>query len=244
MLAAQSRLGRFLFYSFLIHSAVIISLFFSNLIGERTKNYYAVDFYGGESGSQAMSSGSPAAPVEEKTVKQEAAKAAAANPKEDLLIKSKKKEQKTRIVSSVPPIPIPSPKQHARHEENSSAIPSAIPSVDGSGVGVGFGPDGYRGGGGGAGNFPYQWYIQAIKKNLDANWNVTGGYSKRIYAQMAFTIKRDGSLLDVKVEEPSGDEAFDRAAQRAVELSGPFPPLPRDFPESSLRVHVRFTVKR
>ena len=224
----EHRLERFLLYSFLIHTTLILSLLVSNLTKEKTKNYYSIDFYGG--GPSIPSGQAPR--IEEQAPKKEPVKTKIINPREDLLIKS-----------NVPAIPIPKPQ--ARREEGSAAIPSAIPSAaDSSGVGVGFGPDGYRGGGSGAGNFPYQWYVQVIKKKLDANWNVTEGFSRRIYAQTAFTINRDGSLTDIEIEETSNNELFDRSARRAVELSGPFPPLPHDFPENSLRVHVRFTVKR
>ena len=240
----EPRLERFLFYSLLLHAAVLVSLLISSLLKENTKKYYTVDFYG-EPSAPSGSSAAPAAQIEQKAAKEEPAKTKFVNPKEDLLIKSKKGEKKVReVISDVPSIPIPKPKAK-KEEGGSSEIPSGIPSAaDGSGVGVGFGPDGYRGGGSGAGNFPYQWYVQTIKKSLDSNWNVTEGFSKRIYTQIGYTIRRNGSLEAIEIEETSNNETFDRSAKRAVELSGPYPPLPRDYPESTLRVHVRFTVKR
>ena len=235
---------RFVFYSFILHSALVGSLILNQFAREGTKAYYAVDFYGGGPSHRAADLTAASSPPKEQAPKEEPVKEKIINPKEDLLIKSKKKEKKVKeVISTVPAIPIPKPLP--KEDGGASAAPSAIPgAADGSGVGVGFGADGWKGGSGGAGNFPYQWYVQIVKKKLDANWNVSEGSSRRIYAQAAFTIERNGGISDVKIEEPSGNDVFDLQARRAVEASGPLPPLPRDFHESTLRVHVRFTVKR
>jgi TonB family protein len=45
---------------------------------------------------------------------------------------------------------------------------------------------------------------------------------------------RNGDLLAVEIETPSKVDALDQAALRALQASGPFPPLPADFPKSSL----------
>jgi TonB family protein len=55
-----------------------------------------------------------------------------------------------------------------------------------------------------------------------------------------FKIGRDGSISDVQIERSSGFPFVDRAAQRAVIASSPLPPLPADFHESSLGVHLKF----
>jgi protein TonB len=53
-------------------------------------------------------------------------------------------------------------------------------------------------------------------------------------------INRDGSIADVRIERSSGLPFVDRAAQRAVLASSPLPPLPADFHEGSLGVHLKF----
>jgi TonB family protein len=239
------RLERFIFYSFLIHAAFIAGLIIKQFSLNNTKNYYSVDLYGGgpAPSAEANLNAEPEAPKE--TVAPEPVKEKVVNPKEDLLIKSKKKDKKIKeVISQVPAIPIPkAPGSRKEKGDSGGYVPSAVPGAsDGSGVGVGFGADGWKGSGG-AGNFPYQWYIQSVKKKLDQNWNVSSGYSRRIYAQTAFTIQKNGSVSDVEIEESSGNSVFDSEARRAVQLSAPFPPLPRGFEEPTLRVHVRFTVK-
>ena len=45
---------------------------------------------------------------------------------------------------------------------------------------------------------------------------------------------------DVNISEESGNFLFDRSAIRALTLANPFPPLPPDFPKSSLGVQFAF----
>lgn len=231
----QSVLPRYLIYSFLIHVTLVGWLTVANLSKKVTKTYYSVDFLGG------LPSGSDARLETQKAKESQKEKVKIINPQEDLLLKSKKKLAKNEkeIVSTVPAIPsVPVPKFASRAGQN---VSSEIPGT-GSGVGIGLG--GGFGDGSGAGNFPYTWYVHSIKKKLDSNWNVTTGFSNKIYTQVAFVIRRDGTIANIKVEESSKNEIFDRAALRAVEYTNPLPPLPSDFPESELRVHVRFVVKK
>lgn len=250
---------RYFTYSSLIHAVVVSFLIFSSLFSVKRKDYYTVDFMGA-GGSAGSPGGGESMQMEEK--KPEAQKPAppkpvekvktrVVNPKEDLLMKSKQKpkEKEKVVVSEIPSAPpVPSLKEVPSKSASagSAPIPSAgggVSAVPGSGVGgIGFGDGG--GGSGGSGNFPYTWYVHSIKKKLDSNWNVTSGFSNKIFTQVAFTITRGGSIANVEVEESSGDSVFDQAAVRAVQYSSPLPPLPGDFDEPELRVHVRFSVKR
>lgn len=228
-------LRRYLFYSFLLHIFFIAGIGMHGLFKSTRKTYYSVDFLGGLPGAVRMGG--------ETQKEQESATAKVIHPQEDLLIKSKQKPSKKEkeIISTVP---LPPPPPQAKVKGGAESI-SEVPRLGAeSGIGIGIGEGGFGGGGGGAGNFPYTWYVHTLRKKLDANWNVTSGFSSKIIAQVAFTIKRDGSISNIEIEESSKNEVFDRAVIRAVEYSHPFPPLPTGFPESELRVHVRFTLKR
>ena len=74
----------------------------------------------------------------------------------------------------------------------------------------------------------------SIKRNWEQNQGVTG------IAVVKFTIRRDGGIIDVSVERPSGYWALDRAAQLALLVTKQLPPLPAQYPNSSLTVHLRF----
>lgn len=232
-----AELHRALTYSMLIHVFCLGWYATSGMFKETGKTYYAVDFVAGIPEGMKPK-------VSEKMAKKEArAKASVIDRKEDLLIKSKKPLKMKEVVEKEPPKPtleVPKP------PEDAAKIPQAVPGVpvdSVTGIGIGFGKTGWGRSGSGAGTFPYTWYVHSMKKKLDANWNVTGTYHKRLFVQVAFTILRDGQLTDIDVEETSRNDDFDRAALRAVTFSAPMPPLPKDFPESNLRVHVRFTVK-
>jgi TonB family protein len=55
-----------------------------------------------------------------------------------------------------------------------------------------------------------------------------------------FTINRNGSIKSVSVEKSSGNRLFDNAAESSAQTAAPFAPLPDDFYEDRLTVHVEF----
>jgi TonB family protein len=57
-------------------------------------------------------------------------------------------------------------------------------------------------------------------------------------AVIVFSILPNGSVVDLRAEESSGSSAFDLTAESAVQDAAPFAPLPREFPEPFLKVHV------
>jgi TonB family protein len=57
---------------------------------------------------------------------------------------------------------------------------------------------------------------------------------------VAFRIQRSGQVADVRVEAASGLSYYDRAAVRAVYAANPLPPLPGDYRNEQLGVHLRF----
>jgi TonB family protein len=104
------------------------------------------------------------------------------------------------------------------------------------------------GGGSGAGgyldvgNFCCPEYLQTMLQLIQKNWNGQQAVSGQ--SQVKFTIQRDGTLTAIELERPSGYFALDRAAQRAVLVTGRLPPLPRQFTEGHLTVHLIFRYQR
>ncbi len=74
----------------------------------------------------------------------------------------------------------------------------------------------------------------SIKRSWVQNQAVAG------WTVVKFTIRRDGMIVGVEVERPSGYWALDRAAQLALLETKQLPPLPAQYPNSSLTVHLRF----
>lgn len=89
-------------------------------------------------------------------------------------------------------------------------------------------------------NFPYPWYITQVREALWNAWTekMPSGGSLRCTAR--FTINRNGSIKGVSVEKSSGNRLFDSAAESSVQAAAPFAPLPDDFYEDRLTVHVEF----
>ncbi len=88
-------------------------------------------------------------------------------------------------------------------------------------------------------DFPYPWYLTRLRGALWDHWSarMPGGSGE---CAVTFTILRDGRSVDIRVESTSGDSSFDYAALSAVHDSAPYPPLPRGFADSFLKVHVQF----
>ena len=88
-------------------------------------------------------------------------------------------------------------------------------------------------------DFNYSYYVTRMLATIGANWfkPTDQAVSPPV---IFFRIARDGSISDVRIERTSGLPFVDRAAQRAVLVSSPLPPLPADFHESSLGVHLKF----
>jgi len=76
--------------------------------------------------------------------------------------------------------------------------------------------------------------VLAIQRGWDKNQGTTG------VAVIAFTIRRDGTVESPAVRRPSGFFALDNAALRAVARANRLPPLPSEFPESTLAVRLTF----
>ena len=57
-------------------------------------------------------------------------------------------------------------------------------------------------------------------------------------------VRRDGVLTNVELEKSSGQALLDLEARRAVHKTAQLPPLPREFPDSSLTIHLTFDFQR
>jgi protein TonB len=85
-------------------------------------------------------------------------------------------------------------------------------------------------------------YANLIRDNIARRWQ-TGGLNLRTSAVPAvvvtFTIRRDGSVANVKIGQTSGIESLDISAQRAV-WDAQLPSLPAQFPRNQADVELRF----
>lgn len=87
-------------------------------------------------------------------------------------------------------------------------------------------------------NFCCPEYIDRMSIQIRQNWDqrqTRGGITV-----VKFTIHRDGTIDEAKVDKPSGTPALDRAALRAVLVTARLPQLPPEFPNQTLTVRIAF----
>jgi TonB family protein len=92
----------------------------------------------------------------------------------------------------------------------------------------------------------YSYYVEMILKKIGANWtNPYEGSSKKFAATIYFVVHKNGKITSVKIEKGSGNELFDRSAERAVTVTNYLPPLAGEFEnQDSLKLHLEFEYKR
>jgi outer membrane biosynthesis protein TonB len=118
--------------------------------------------------------------------------------------------------------------------------------VETQGAAIPFG--GLATGGGGAGaaytdyaNFCCPEYLSGVTDLIRKNWNSKQGQDGS--SVIMFTIRRDGSIVDVKVEQGS-NQFLNLASQRAIVITQRVPPLPAAFDQPQLTLHLVFQYHR
>jgi protein TonB len=92
------------------------------------------------------------------------------------------------------------------------------------------------------GDFCCPEYVLLMLEKIRGNWDQrveTGGQ-----AIVKYTIQRDGTITDVQLERSSGTTALDLNAQRAIYRTRQLLPLPSQFPNPTLPVHLNFEYTR
>lgn len=87
-------------------------------------------------------------------------------------------------------------------------------------------------------NYPY-YFVQSFGK-IGRNWSNPVAANQPLSCIIYFQIIRSGTVLDPEIEKSSGVTAFDRACLRAVLASSPLPPLPPDFRDDIIGIHLEF----
>src|SRR5215212_7124056 len=124
----------------------------------------------------------------------------------------------------------------ARVETGGAAIPfGGLTRPSGSGAATGSPFTDYA-------DFCCPSYLNQMADLIKRNWNQNQGATGQV--QMKFTIRRDGTIQDVRVEKPSNISLLDVESQRALLKTAAVPPLPREFTENTLTVHLIFDYHR
>jgi periplasmic protein TonB len=99
------------------------------------------------------------------------------------------------------------------------------------------------GGGAFAGRYP--WYVQSVIRAVNQNWmqntiDPAVRAARTAKTTVTFTINRDGSIKNIRMQQSSGNRSMDDSAQRALLGIDRLPPLPADYSGSSVDVTFYF----
>jgi len=123
-------------------------------------------------------------------------------------------------------------------EETRAGSAVAVTGARGEGFGLSTGGGPGSGSRLDVGDFCCPEYLVTMVTRIKSNWsqrqNITG------LVIIKFTIRRDGTLDDISLEQSSNFPIADLNAQRAVVLTKQLPPLPDAFPNPTLTVHLNF----
>lgn len=106
----------------------------------------------------------------------------------------------------------------------------------------------------GGGNSPFGPYIQFDTKGVEfgpwirrfvaqikRNWLIPeAAMVMKGHVVITFNVHKDGRISDVTIKQPSGVDAFDRAAANSLQWSNPTTPLPPEYPSPSAFFTVTF----
>lgn len=89
------------------------------------------------------------------------------------------------------------------------------------------------------------WANQVLTK-IQKNWSLgrAGNAGWKGEVGISVMIAKSGELLSAEIATPSKVEVLDQAALKALQACAPFPPLPADFPNSSLELYFVFEYGR
>jgi outer membrane biosynthesis protein TonB len=138
------------------------------------------------------------------------------------------------------------PQLHGRTPTQGAEVKAGAAKVETHGAAIPFG--GLATGGGGAGqaytdyaDFCCPEYLQTVTDLIRKNWNAKQGQDGS--AVIMFSIRRDGSIVDVKPEQGT-NQILNLASQRAVMITQRVPPLPAAFTPPQLTLHLVFQYQR
>jgi|WetSurMetagenome_2_1015567.scaffolds.fasta_scaffold30713_3 TonB family protein len=89
----------------------------------------------------------------------------------------------------------------------------------------------------------YIGYAGLIKKAIMRSWNYPDQAKLELVegkVQAVFSLLRDGTMTQIKIEHGSGHEILDKEVQRAIKASQPFPSFPASIKVARLNIKAQF----
>jgi TonB family protein len=83
-------------------------------------------------------------------------------------------------------------------------------------------------------------YLSYLLATIESEWDQSGAAGLRGVTVIRFVVERDGRISEHRVTESSGRENLDRLARRALLNVRQFRPLPAEYTEKQLIIHLKF----
>ncbi|MBN1883446.1 MAG: TonB C-terminal domain-containing protein [Deltaproteobacteria bacterium] len=94
---------------------------------------------------------------------------------------------------------------------------------------------------GGVPDMEFSAYYNDIWKRIRSMWSVPEDLlDQELETVLGIRIARDGTIVDVWMEESSGNSYYDDTALRAIRKANPLAPLPEKYTGASMDVGIRF----
>jgi TonB family protein len=246
----RESLGKPLFGSITVHSAVVGLLLFGYMLQPKTEHFGTDKVSPGSVGVTVVNSIPipskdgrpnrlandsksvvPQAPPEKKQV----AKAVAPDPKAvPIPTKNLKKIAKEKQNQ---PLYKPEPyKPNQVYSNTQEALKSSNFDMAGN-QGIGVGPNSTLG-------TKYGYYVDLMRSQIARHWSTGGLVGEKRKVLITFTILKDGTVRDARVAQPSGNYTLDSSSLRAVLEAGTLPPLPPGYDKDSAPVELWFQAKQ
>lgn len=121
------------------------------------------------------------------------------------------------------------PEKKTAKQEKKEVIKKGLPDIM---------PKVYTGSGRG---FTYSYYLNILLNKISKNWhNPFKDKDVVLKSIVYFEVDKTGRIYSVRLEEKSGDAIYDETTMRAVTMAKKLPPLPQEFADDYLKVHLEF----
>ena len=123
----------------------------------------------------------------------------------------------------------PEPAKKPVEEKAKEVVKKGLPDIK---------PKIYTGSGRG---FTYSYYLNILLNKISRNWhNPFRDQNIVLKSIVYFEVDKDGTIYGIRLEENSGNEIYNETAMRAVAVTKSLPPLPDEFADDYLKVHLEF----
>lgn len=89
--------------------------------------------------------------------------------------------------------------------------------------------------------FTYSYYLNILLNKINKNWkNPFKGKDIVFRSVVYFEVDKHGKIYNVRLEDDSGNDLYNETTMRAVIVTKRLPPLPQEFSDDYLKVHLEF----